>query len=180
MFEQTKGIHDAKRDIFTIDASTGLSLSPFAVKLVNKVRKKKQKLTIAVNKGKSRELETKLAESISSVRTFAQSVSPVSKGFNDFILFQKTSDIVSKYLALFYSQEKYADLYLSYVQRVERRLFAYYSGASLYLGVSPGDNSSISKLDPELGKPPVVHGLKSLFNSIPDELRKTLPAITAT
>lgn len=180
MFEQVRGRHDAKRNIFTVDASTGLALSPYAVHVIDRVRRRKQRLTTAINGKKTQELESRLAESLSSIRTvvYRSDDDPVSRGFSMFMLDQKKSEIINCYVALFHSYMKYAGLYRRYVEKLESRLFAYYSAASLYVRIDPKVNSDLARLAPDLREPPVLPGLQELYDRIPEDLRETLPAIT--
>ncbi|MBQ1660077.1 MAG: hypothetical protein II059_09600 [Clostridia bacterium] len=181
MFEQIKGRHDAKCDIFTIDTAMGLAFSPFTARMIDKARKKKQRLTSAINGRRTQAIESRLAESLSSVHTIADhrdNDDPVSKGFSDFILYQKQSAIVSNYVTLFQSYAKYVGAYKRYLQKLENRLFSYFSGASLYVRIDPKVNSDITRLDPGLREPPMIPGLQALYDRIPEYLRETLPTIT--
>ena len=183
MFDELRGKIDAKRDIISIDQATGLALSPFAFKMIDQIRKKKEKLTKSVQNKSNQVLADKLSECLSSMSIFNGSYSECKKdtieeAFNSFYLDTKKSDLIKLYRSLIDSQTRIAGRYNRAVQKVEQRLFRYFSGVGLYVDIDIRKNSDVTRLDPALRDPPRITGLEKLYDHIPKNIRDTLPSVS--
>lgn len=183
MFEFMKGKADAKRNMLSVDSATGLKMSPYAFGLIDKVRKKREKLAKRVQNKKDQAMADKLSECLSSIILFndprtEKGGDTIEEKFNSFYIDTQKSSVISLYKSLKDSQALIAGPYLKTLRRVEKRLFRYFSGVGLYMDIDVRRNSEIARLAPSLARPPVMPGLEKLYEHIPANIRETLPSVS--
>ena len=183
MFDVLRGKIDAKKDILSKDSATGLALSPYANGMLDKIRKKREKLTNLVQSKKNQAVADKLSECLSSIGLYDASCkeggeNTIEEKFNRFYLDSQKSSLISLYRKLTDSQGEIARSYGRTVRKVEKRLFRYFSGVGLYIDVDVRKNSEVARLDPALAKPPMMAGLDKLYEHIPVSIRETLPSVS--